>query len=92
MGAARSAARLAAANGGEMPASYAIPASDAAAAPTSSPPVAPAESPASFEPVFESSFEPSIQSDLAPPGPPTAPPLEYEAEPFDPDALFRDGG
>ena len=44
------AARLAAANGGEIPASYAIPSSDTSAA------------------------------------------IEYEAEPFDPDALYRDGG
>jgi hypothetical protein len=86
------AARLAAANGGEMPASYAIPSSsEGGAAPTAPPAMAPVGS-SSSEPVFEPSFEPSVPSDFAPPGLPTAPPIEYEAEPFDPDALFRDGG
>jgi hypothetical protein len=91
------AARLAAANGGEMPASYAIPSAEAGAAQTSPPASsATAASSPSFEPSFElsiePSIEPSIESDYAPPGLPTAPPLEYEAEPFDPDALFRDDG
>jgi hypothetical protein len=85
------AARLAAANGGEIPASYAIPSSDAGPVPASPQAAAPEGSSSleSFEPL---SFDPSAPADLAPPGPPTAPPIEYEAEPFDPDALFRDGG
>ncbi len=61
----------------------------ASAPPASGPEVAPSVAPAGggavepFEPVDLS----EMQSRTAPP---TAPPIEHEAEPFDPDALFRD--
>jgi len=93
------AARLAAANGGEMPSSYTIPSAGPAGAPDA-PSAAPADLPAPTvlpPPVAaplasDSPFEPLAGPDYAPPGPSTAPPIEHEAEPFDPDALFRDMG
>ena len=67
------------------PPESAAPAASAAwSAPT--PPVASGPDPAS-------GFVPLGVDELgARPAPPTAPPIEYEAEPFDPDALFRDDG
>jgi hypothetical protein len=36
------------------------------------------------------SIDPLAATPVPPPAPPAVAPLEYEAEPFDPDALFRD--
>jgi hypothetical protein len=85
------AARLAAANGGEIPASYVLPSSAPADGPHAAPVAsAPPPSPAPSVAWNDVPFEPIVASEVAPPGPPTAPPIEYEAEPFDPEALFRD--
>ena len=77
------AARLAAANGGEMPASYTLTPAAAGLAPSAPPPDAPATSiPSHPEP------EPSYGAPAS-----SYPPAEpVEEEPFDPDALFRDMG
>jgi hypothetical protein len=80
-------ARIAAANGGQIPVRPSVPSTPSrdTSGDTAPPPT--------FDPLVGFGSGPAQRSELAaPPSAPTAAPIEYEEEPFDPDALFRDLG
>ena len=95
--AAARAVRAPAGSSGDSPAAPPAPAgSFGPPDPTSPPPSAPWSAPAPSRapgPDGSNGFVPLGADELgARPAPPTAPAIEFEAEPFDPDALFRDDG